>query len=450
MKKVIYLIVILMLFISPGLLSAEAPLEKTTAQTVSSVRDKSLNRAGGHSSLTGFTLEEAIDYALEANYEYLAKEEELNIAKAQVTEAASSAWPHLNLRGIYTDYEDHPSITYGDNTDGLVSISQTLFSGGKIYNTIRQSKSNLKATEENKEALRQSVIFKVKKAFYQVLLNKEIVNIQKETLALAEANLKTTRIRYQAGEVSEYDVLRAEVEVANIKPDLIKAENNLNIAKNQFKLILGMDLSDNLELIGDFNYHPCHEEKEVLLKKALLNRPELKEMEAFKEAGKAAVKASRAGYFPSLSLNCTNYYSEHVLSSEPRDKYDDYWISYVSMDFPLFDGFLTKSKVKQSRAQLEGITIKEKELTETVKFDVENALFSLNAAQEVVESQSQNVARAEKAYKIMQIRYKHGKANQLDILDAQLALSTARLNYVQGLYEHIIAKAALAKATGEE
>ncbi len=441
MKKITSLIIILAIFIFPVLSSAaETPPEKTAGS--GGEREGNL--------LTTFNLEEAIDYALEANYEYLAKEEELKIARAQITEATSEILPHLNLRGIYTDYQNHPTITYGDNIDGLISVSQTLFTGGRIYNTIKQSKSNLKATEENKEGLRQSVIFRVKEVFYLVLLNKEIVDIQKERLALAESNLKTTRARYQAGEVSEYDVLRTEVEVASIKPDLIKAENNLNLAKNRFKLTLGMDVSENLELIGDVKYVPYQGKKETVLEKALLNRPELKEINALKEGGRAAVKASRAGHFPTLSLNCTDYYSQHVVSSEPRDEYDDYLISYVSLDFPLFDGFLTTSRVKQSQAQLEALRIKEKELIENVKVEVENAFLSLNAAQEVVESQSKNVERAKKAYDIMQTRYQHGKASQLDILDAQFALSNAQLNYVQGIYAHIMAQAALVKAIGEE
>lgn len=396
------------------------------------------------------SLEQSIDYALKNNHDFLAKEEELKMAKEKVSIAWSQALPSLSLSGTYTDYQNHPYLSYNDNIDASISASQTLFSGGKIFNTIKQSKFNLKATEENKRRTKQLVIFKVKQDFYQVLLNKKKLNIQEESLARASVHLRTTRARYEAGEVSQYDVLRAEVEAAKIKPELIKAENNLNVAKNQFKFTLGMNLNSEVELEGDFKYQPEQKEKKQLLERALAVRPELKRMEAFKNAAQAGVKRALAGYLPTVSLNCTDYFSEKAAFSSGRDEYDDYLVSYVLVSLPVFDGFLTRAKVKESQAQLKELKIKEEQLIETVKFEMENAFLSLNAAREVVESQTKNVERAQKGYEIMQTRYKHGKATQLDLLDAQLSLSTAKLNYVQGLYEHIMAKAALVKVTGEE
>ena len=173
-------------------------------------------------------------------------------------------------------------------------------------------------------------------------------------------------------------------------------------------------------------------------------------MKAIKDGAIYGLRAARAGWFPTLSLNCSNYYSERTAFGSSRDKYDGYWISYLSVDLPVFDGFLTKSKVDQSQARIEELKILEKELEETIKLEVENTYFAVQAAREVVESQIKNVARAEEGYEIMKTRYDHGKAAQLDLLDAQLALSTAKLNHAQSLFAHIISKAALKKAIGED
>lgn len=395
-----------------------------------------------------FTVKESIELALKNNADILIRREEFKEAEAAIREAKSGLLPQLTANADYYNYHDYPTHTYKENYKTDVSLSQTLYAGGQLINTVKQSKLNLEATGEKQRQTRQQIIFKVKEAFYDVLLGEEFVRINGETLSLVEEQLRIAGERYQAGEVSNYDVLRAEVEVARVKPELVKAENYLELAQNQFKFLLGVDLTAAVKLKGDFAYLLEEFNEDKALATAFVRRPELKEAEAEKKMSELEVKTARAGYKPTISLNATEYFNEEGGSG--REEWDDYWMAYIAVDIPIFDGLETRAKVQQAQASLNAAKISEENLKEKVKLEVKNAFLSLIAAREVVTSQAKNVDRAKEGLEIMQVRYREGKATQLDLLDAQVALSRAKVDYAQSIYDHILAEAGLKLTIGEQ
>ena len=394
------------------------------------------------------TEKEAIEIALKNNYDILSKKEEIKEASARLQQAWSQVFPYISVGANYTRYEDHPFITYEDNRGYNFSLTQLLFSSGRVANTIDSAHKVLEATRESRDELENKIIYNVKQAFYNVLLAKEFVRIRKETLELAEENFSITRERYKRGEASHYDLLRSKVEVANIKPQLIKAENFLKTSLNFLKVLLGIDPSQEIRVKGKFRFIP----EEIDLKRevnlALEKRPALKEISLQEEAAKAQVKAAFAGYLPQVNLNFTDYANQKEAFSVGREKYDDYWVATISVSMPLFDGFLTHSKVKEAKAKQRKLSILRKKLKDSVKVEVENAVLELEAAKSSVESQKENVERARKVYQIIKERYAQGEASQLDLLDARLALSTAQVNYTQSLYDFMLSKAKLEYVTG--
>ncbi|MEA2045905.1 MAG: TolC family protein [Euryarchaeota archaeon] len=395
------------------------------------------------------TLDESIEIALENNAEVLIKKEEIKEAVAGIKEARSGLLPQLDANADYYNYHDHPYLTYEENYQTNVSLTQVLYAGGQLINSLRQSKLNLEATGEKQRRTRQEIIFKVEEVFYSVLLAEEFVRINQETLSLAEEQLRIARERYHAGEVSNYDVLRAEVEVATVKPELVKAENYLQVAQNEFKFILGLDLATLVKVKGDFAYLPKEVNLDDTFAAAFASRPELKEMEANRKMGELGVKIAKGGSKPTVSLIVGNYWDEKSAFSV-REEWDDYGVGLISVDVPIFDGLGARAKTQGALAQLNAVKISEENLKERVKLEVENASLSLKAAQEVVASQAKNVEKASECLGIMQTRYKQGKATQLDLLDAQVALSRVKVSYAQSIYEHTIAKASLKLAVGKE
>ena len=394
------------------------------------------------------TEKEAIETALRSNYDILSKKEEIKAACARLQQAWSQVFPHIAAGANYTRYEDHPFITYEDNRGYSFSVNQILFSGGRVANTIVAAKKALKATQEGSKELENKIIYSTKQSFYTVLLAEELVRIRKETLELAEESLSVTKKRYKNGEVSYYDLLRSEVEVANLKTQLIKAENFLKISLNYLKVLLGIDPSQEIKVKGEFKYVSQEIDLNREINLALKRRPVLKEVILQEKAAKAQVKAAFAGYLPQVNLNFTDYANQREAFSTGREKYDDYWIAAVSVSMPIFDGFLTYAKVKEAKAKQRELEILKKKLEDSVKVEVKNAVLDLEAAKSSVETQKENVNRAKEAYQIIKERYAEGEASQLDLLDARVALSTAQVNFTQSLYDFIVARAKLNYVTG--
>ena len=401
------------------------------------------------SEVVPFTLKKAVEIALDNNTDILIKKQELKESAAGIKEARSGLFPRLDAGADYYAYHDHPYITYENSCQINVSLTQTLYAGGQLINSFRQAELNLEAAGERQRRVRQEVIFKVEKAFYDILLAEEFVRINRDALSLAEEQLRIAEERYDAGEVSNYDVLRAEVEVAGVKPELVKAENCLETAQNMFKFILGLGMGTPVKLNGEFAYFPREVDLDDALDAALIERPELKEIEFGEGMAQLGIKIARGGRKPSVFLSVGTYWDDQSAFSV-RDEWDDYYVGLVSVSIPVFDSMEAGARTEKAFSRLEAVRIYRENFGERVKLEVENAFLSLKAAEEVVVSQVKNVDRALEALEIMQARYKSGKAAQLDLLDAQIALSGARVSYAQSIYDHILAGAKLKLAMGVE
>jgi len=396
------------------------------------------------------TEKEAIETALKNNYDILSKKEEIKEASARLRQAWSQVFPYISASANYTRYQDHPFITYQDNRGYSFSVNQILFSGGRVANTIVAAKKALGATQEGSKELENKIVYSTKQSFYTVLLAKEFVRIRKETLGLAEESLSITKERYKNGEAPYYDLLRSEVEVANLKTQLIKAENFLKTSYNFLKVLLGIDPSQEIKAKGEFKFAPEEIDLKHEVNLALRRRPVLKEVALQEKAAKSQVRAAFAGYLPQISLNFTDFANQKEAFSVGRRKYDDYWVATISVSMPIFDGFLTYAKVKEAKAKQRELNILKKKLQDSVKVEVKNAVLDLEAAKSSVESQKENIKRAREAYQIIKERYAEGQASQLDLLDARVALSTAQVNFTQSLYDFIVAKAKLDYVVGGE
>lgn len=393
------------------------------------------------------TLGKSIEIALKNNAEILIKSEELKGCAAVIKKARAHLLPQLSVNADYYNYHDHPYITYEENYQTNVTLTQTLYAGSRLINSLRQSKLKLKAAGEQEQRTHHEIIFRVKSALHKILLGKESVRINQETLSLAEEQLRIAKDRYNAGEVSNYDVLRAEVEVAGIKPELVKAENYLEVSQNQFKFILGLDLATQVELKGNFDYLPWEVNPDSVMDTAFTMRPELKEAETSEKISELGVRIARGGSRPTVSLIVGNYWDEKS-PFYTGEEWDDYYVGLISVKIPVFDGLESRAMVQSAVTQLNAVKISRKNLKERVKLEVKNAILNLKAAGEIVLSQSRNVEKAEEGLKIMQARYKNGKATQLDLLDAQVTLSRTKVNYAESIYDHILAKASLKLAIG--
>lgn len=409
------------------------------------------------------TLEDCLRLALSQNPFYLASQEKVEEANANLRDAASKFFPNLNLQGIHTLDEklfvlEFPSFIPGQPPQRVsidftkdyqfsFSFSWPIFTGGRLISTFKQAQYNLRSSEESFRKSRQETIFNVKKAFYGYLLAKKFVDVSEEAVGLAEKHYVNVKNLYEVGLASKFDLLRSEVQVANLKPQLIRAKNSLKVTELSLKTLLGLDLGQPVEIKGELLYQPLEPELEKSLASALQNRPELLQLSYQRQMAEEMLKIARASRLPSLTITgAYNYWANHLNFKEKN------WQSYYSINLaltvPLFTGFSISSREAQTKAMIREIEFSQKGLEEMVKFEVRQALLNLQQAREALLSQGKNVEQAQEAVRIAELNYAEGLATSLDVSSAQVALTQAKTNYSQALYDYVISLAQLEKAMG--
>ncbi len=409
------------------------------------------------------TLEDSIKLALEQNPFYLAEKAKEDQASYLVREAVSSFFPALNAQGIHIlDKKvmtiDMPSFVPGmppqkikldftRNYQFSLSFSLPLSAGGRLVSGYKQANYNLMST---KEAIRQSMqetVFNVKKAFYGYLLTKKFVEVSEEAVGLAEKHWKNVKSLYDVGMASKFDLLRSEVQVANLKPQLIRAKNGLSTAELGLKTLLGLDLKQPIEVKGELSYKEFEANVDADVAQALANRPEMNQLKFQQQMAAEMLKMARGAYLPTLAIGgAYNYWGNRFKFT--KDSWESYYSVNLVLDIPLFNGFVNSAKVGESKAMLRQLDYSRKGLSEMVKFEVQEAILSLQQAKESLLSQEKNVEQAQEAVRIADLNYGEGLATNLDVSFAQMALTQAKTNYSQALYDYALALAQLEKAIG--
>jgi outer membrane protein len=409
------------------------------------------------------TLEESIRLALAQNPNYLASGEKVETARAQVREAAASFFPSLNAQGLQTLDEklfvlEFPSFVPGQppqrisvdfTKDYQFSLSLTLpiFTSGRLSSGFKQARSNLFSIEEGARQSKQTTIFNTKQAFYSCLLAKNFVNVAEEAVEVADKHYKNVKSLYEVGMASKFDLLRSEVQVANLKPQLIKARNSLNIAELALKTLLGLDLSLPVEIKGELAFEPFEPDLEESIAKALSARPEVSQLRYQKEMAGEMLKMARASSLPTVALSgAYNYWADNL--NFRKDNWQSYYSVNLVFSIPIFNGFVTSARVAQSEAMIKELVFADKGLQDMIKFEVRQAILKLKEAHESLLSQEKNVEQAQESLRIAELNFTEGMATTLDVSSAQAALSQAKTNYSQALYDCVISRAQLDKAMG--
>jgi len=300
------------------------------------------------------------------------------------------------------------------------------------------------------ESARVGVALQARLAYYQVLLDKELVVVQEKAIEQAGARLREVEAFYRVGTASDFDLLTAQVEVDNIKPLLIEARNLLELDRNRLKRTIGMPLNRTIELVDRLarptEIPPLEEAIEI----ALRNRPDVDSQELVIALQSENLAVQKASGYPTLDLIAS--FSRRGASSTLFPGGKDFAQSasaglYFSV--PVFDGRARSGRVQQARAAVDRERFRLQQLVENARLQVQQAHQALFASREQIEASESNIARAERALEIAQTRFRNGLSTQVELNDAELAVTRARTNFVQALYNHNAARAQLTAAMGE-
>jgi len=406
-------------------------------------------------------LDQSLKIAEENNKGLLQLKEKIRKSEFQIDQARAAFYPSLSFDGTYTRFGVIPSfpiaipgmperkveIGFDNNYSLGLTLTQPIFTWGKIRNGYDISILSFRATSEEYKRKIQETEFDVVSSFYQLILAKELIKVREEAIGNLKEHLRTVQARFDAGQASEFEVLRAKVQLSNAYPPLTQAQNILDLGTNAFKNLLGIDLSTPIEVQGQLTFEPIEVAISQAEDYALKQRPEIESVKLQRQIASEALSIVRATHRPNLAGFGTFQYMNPFYSVQEWD-YD--WKVGLSVNMPLFDGFSTKSKIRQSKSDLAQLDIVQGQVEEGIKLEVRQAISDLNLAKENISSQEENVKQAQKALEIAKVQYAEGVITSLEEMDTALALTVAQTNYLQALSDYLVAKAKYRKAIGEE
>jgi outer membrane protein len=403
-----------------------------------------------------YTLDECLKIGLEKSATALNAQRDQAIARATVTQTRSQTLPQLSLSAGYTRLDELQTIDLGgesmqmgtlDNYKVDGKVTQLLFSGGKVGAALEAAKLSRGYADWARSDADAGLVRDIRNGFYDILLAKATIGVRDESVQQIQSLANQTESKFKVGAASEFDAISARVRLANEKPELIRAKNTYVIAVEGFKRLLNVD-DAAFEIEGELVCIPFDTTLDELCKRALENKPAIKEMEVGVALKEQDVIAARSGYYPSLS----GYFLYDGANSYSFVSYGGnlewHWSAGAVLNWSLWDSGLTHGTVVQKKLELAKMRTNLDEFRKTVLLEVKQAYLDLERALETVEAGKGNVAMADKALQISKTRFDAGTATYLEFTDANLALRTAQLTLYSALRDHMNAVARLRYACG--
>lgn len=431
-----------------------------------------------------FTIDHAVITGLQQNPSVLIALQEIKRSKGVIIEIRAQALPHIgpSVTWDWTDPNLQTNSSFSTFSTGVTPVPTASPTGagfGGIKNLRSDIAYNVKVTgtqlvfngttwpairgsffqrDSAYFSLRNTVdqtIATVKTQFYQVIVNRELIVVQEESVRLLESQLKDQQNRFEAGTVPRFNVLQAQVQLFNQIPQLIAARNSYRISVLQLAKTLGLDFNPArgnaapLRVSGQLIYIPRKVDLLAAIEEGKRNRPFLKQARANVLNQIEQVHVALGGWFPTINTSGGGEW----LSNEFNSSFGDVskgWLTTVTGSWPIWDSGTVLGQVKQQRALLQEQKITYDDDVRQVELEVQQAASNLAQNRELIQATEKNVETAEEAVRLAKARLDAGAGTQLDVLNAQVQLTTAESTRLQALFGYNSSLAEFDRVTGTQ
>jgi outer membrane protein TolC len=390
------------------------------------------------------TLADALNVSLQQNGTILKAKNDLEATYGVVVQTRAVALPKVQSGttegpSSFTSKEQSlietiPGVTANfprQSWNAGIQVVQSIYDGGRTFSALRAAKLTKEQSLFQYQATVADILLLTRVAYYDVLVAAQQIVVNEASVGLLSRELEDQQHRFEAGTVPRFNVLRAEVAVANARPSVSRARNDYRIAKNVLSNLLGYNLPRDiwedipLQLTDKLEAEPYSIDLPAAIGQALEKRPELGVLRKTEALQKENIINAKAGYQPSLQ-------------------------AFAGYEWSIFDGMLTRGKVIQAKALYEKSKTDVDDQARRIELDVRTAYSTFIEAKEVLESQLKVQEQAEEALRLAKARADAGTGTQLDVLDAENSLTQARTTQVQALHDYAVARARLQRATGQD
>ncbi len=408
------------------------------------------------------TLKESVRTAIMNNRAIQIQEQQVDFSRAGIMYATSNFLPHVNFGYNYTlndsvPFEStggpgarkDPGVFFGfkNNNNLALNATESVYNGGANIATWKQAKLTLKAQEETLRSAKLDVEFETKRLFFGLLLAYETLRIAQELVDTAQAHYEQTKQMYDQGTASKFDVLQSKVQVSKLMPQLINAQNAIDLIMVDFKKLLVIKLTDPIAIDGKLDYKLIDIKEDDFLKEAYGRNPQIILKLLGIDINKWAIEYAKAGWLPQISATANYTFQSDSMKVLvlPRQSL---WSVGAQASIALFDGFATKAKVDQANAQYNQARLAKDDVTDQVAVDVKQACLNLRESNTVIDTQKDSIGEATEALRLANVRFDNGVGINLDVLDAQTSLASVEQNLAQGIYDYLMAKSQLNRVMG--
>lgn len=402
------------------------------------------------------TLDEALKIALSDNPTIKVADQDIELKKVSAKEAWQSLLPTVDLNGTITYTIKTATMNIGGNQvkmgndasntwNGALNVSLPLYAPA-VYRTMKMTRDDIELAAEKSRASRLDLINQVTKAYYQLMLAQDSYAVLQKSYSYSEENYEVVKAKFEQGSVSEYDKISAEVQMRNMKPNVVSAANAVNLAKTQLKVLLGIgdpelevEVHDNLK-----NYEQTVHAHDPLQQVSLEQNTTLRQFTFNEKLLNHSLRIQKSAFIPTLALNYQ--YQYQALFNQNFQFWNYNWTPSstlaLTLSIPLYhaDNF---TKMKTIRIQQQQLAENRVNTERQLNMQVQTYLDNMQASNEQMASNKESVAQAEKGLLIAQKRYDVGRGTILELNSSEVALTQAELTYNQAIYDYLTARADL-------
>lgn len=427
------------------------------------------------------SLDEALELALSENPTIRIAELEVERFDYVKRQTWGNLIPQISVGGTYTRAIVKQSMTKGlsfgaDNTlTAQGDATWTLFAP-TVFRTLKMNDTQMAAAVEAARASRVDLVAEVKKAFYNILLAEQSLEVLRESESTVQRTVDDTKLQYDNGLASEYDLLTAQVQLSNLRPSILQTENSIKVSKLLLKMYLSIPENVEISLVGELDAM----RDQVLagtdgLTTDVTENTDLRALEFQEELLQRQLKVSNAGRWPTVGAFFSATYTGNDIdmtrlgafggsegsgeggSASSGDVLNGsrFWWQHpmsagLQISIPIFAGLTRMNKSREIKNQLSQIRLQRSYARQQVDVEVRASLNDLLTARETMFAQERTVEQARKAYSISDTRYRAGAGTILELNSAQLAQTQAQLNFSQAIYDYLSAKAEYDRIVGRE
>lgn len=406
---------------------------------------------------TPWTFEQAIGFAATNSPDARIAQQRIAAARAGIDQANAAVWPKLQFQSSYA-WTDNPMMAFGailnqrsfspgldfnnvpatDNLNVRGVLTAPLYAGGQIRAGRVAARANSQAATLEADAVRNAITFEVARAFHSVLKTRDFIRAAEAAVSAFEQNAALARKRNAGGTLLKADLLDVEVRLAQAREDLVRARNAQALAERALRGLLGLET-------GEMSVADTTPEVAVPAPGLIpVNRPELLALQARERAAEAAVQGAKSGYRPKLSAFGNVDYDKGWETGGDGTSY----AAGALLQWNLWDGQLTRAQVSEARANLEAAQEQTRKLRLAVDLEVEQARLNLDEANNRLAVTESAIAQADESVQLTRARFEQGLALSTQLIDAETALTSARVRRAEAEADRRIAVAALRRALG--